>query len=81
MTRTIHGVVHGRTIELNQDPGVADGQHVEITMTTLPHSSPWGEGLRRCAGAFAADWTEDDDRILEQIHQERKQDARREISG
>jgi len=26
---------------------------------------PWGEGLRRCAGALTSEWTDEDDRILE----------------
>jgi hypothetical protein len=80
MTKTVHGKVHGKTIELDEELGVADGQEVEIIIKTVPSPRPWGEGLRRCAGAFAADWTEADDRILEQIHQERKRDTRPEIS-
>jgi hypothetical protein len=74
MTRTVHGVIHGRSIEFAEDLGIADGQEVETTVKTVPTSppKPWGEGLRRCAGAFAADWTEEDDRILELLYQERK---------
>ena len=30
MTKTIHGRVHGKTIELDEDLGVADGQEVEV---------------------------------------------------
>jgi hypothetical protein len=41
---------------------------------------PWGEGLRRCAGALADEWTGDDDRILDEIHQDRKHDSREEIA-
>jgi hypothetical protein len=81
MVRHVQGVIHGKTIELTEDPGVADGQQVEITIKTVPTPRPWGEGLRRCAGAFAAEWNEEDDRILEEIHQERKRDTRQEISG
>jgi hypothetical protein len=81
MIRTLRGVIHGRTIELTEDLGVADGQPVEITIKIVASRSPWGEGLRRCAGAFATDWTEEDDRIMEEIHQERKRDTRKEISG
>jgi hypothetical protein len=32
MPRTIHGKVQGRTIQLDEDPCVADGQEVEITI-------------------------------------------------
>jgi hypothetical protein len=81
MMRQLQGVIHGKTIELTEDPGVADGQPVEITLKTIPTPRPWGEGLRRCAGAFAGDWTEEDDCILDQIHQERKRDSREDISG
>jgi hypothetical protein len=79
MTRTVHGVIHGRTIELAEDLGIAEGQQVEIIVKTVPKSKPWGEGLRRCAGAFATDWTDEDDRILAEIYQERKRDTRKEI--
>ena len=81
MFRTLRGVVHGRTVELTEDLGVPDGEEVEITIKAVPTPEPWGEGLRRCAGAFAADWTDEDDRILDAIHQERKQDTRREASN
>ena len=30
MTKKLHGTVYGRTIKLNEDPGVADGQEVEL---------------------------------------------------
>jgi hypothetical protein len=81
MTRTLRGVIHGRTVELTEDPGVPDGQQVEITIKTVVSPKLWGEGLRRCAGAFATDWTEEDDRILDEIHRERKRETRKEISG
>jgi hypothetical protein len=76
MTQTMQGKVHGRTIELDEDPGVAEGEQVEITIRTVPAKRTWGEGLRRCAGALADEWTEDDDRILEEIHHDRKRDTR-----
>ena len=79
MTKTVHGIVHGKTIELDEDPGVADGQQVEITIKTVPANKPWGEGLRRCAGTLADEWTEEDERILQEIHKDRKRDARKEI--
>jgi hypothetical protein len=78
MVKHAHGVVRGRTIELTEDPGVAEGQVVEITINAFPSPETWGEGLRRCAGAFAADWTDEDDQILEEIYRERKRDARKE---
>ncbi len=79
MTKTAYGVVHGRTIELDKDLGVADGQKVEVTIKSIPAKQAWGEGLRRCAGALAQEWSEEDDRILEEIYRDRKRDTRREI--
>jgi hypothetical protein len=32
MSKTMHGKVRGRTIELNEDPGVADGQEVQVQL-------------------------------------------------
>jgi adenine-specific DNA-methyltransferase len=32
---------------------------VEITIRTVPTKKPWGEGLRRYAGALADEWTEE----------------------
>lgn len=80
MTKTVHGVLRGKTIELKEDLGVAEGQEVEVQVTVVDTPEVWGEGLRRSAGALAAEWTEEDDQILEQIYQDRKRDTRREIT-
>lgn len=80
MSKTMHGVIHGRMIELDQDPGVAEGEQVEITIKSIPSQKEWGEGLRRCAGALADEWTNEDDQILDEIHRQRKLDTRKEIS-
>ena len=80
MTKIIHGKVHGRMIELSEDLGLAEGQAVELEIRVVPKKTePWGEGLKRCAGALADEWTDEDDRILEEIHQDRKRPSRREI--
>lgn len=79
MTKTIHGKVHGKIIELDEDLGVAEGQEVEVHVKVVPSTKTWGEGLRRCAGALANDWTEEDDRILNEIYEDRKRDSRKEI--
>jgi len=36
MTRTIHGRLHGRTIELDEDLGIPDGQEVEVQIQIIP---------------------------------------------
>jgi hypothetical protein len=79
MIKTVYGVVRGKTIELMENPGVAEGQAVAITIRPVGSPRPWGDGLLRCAGALASDWTDEDDRILEEIHADRKRDSRREV--
>ena len=70
MTRT----VHGKTIELDEDPGLAEGQDVEIILKAARAQRAWGEGILRTAGALADDphW----DGIMEEIYQDRKRDRR-----
>jgi hypothetical protein len=79
MTKVVNGKVHGKTIELTEDLGLAEGQEVEVQVTVSAPTKKWGEGLLRCAGALANEWTEEDDRILAEIHDDRKRDTRREI--
>jgi hypothetical protein len=81
VVKTIHGKVHGKTIELFEDLGVAEGQEVEVQVKVAFPAKTWGEGLRRCAGALADEWTEEDDRILSEIYQDRKRDNRTEMPG
>jgi hypothetical protein len=78
MTKTLHGKVHGRTIELDEDPGVAEGQEVEVQMKVVPKPTlKTGEGLLRTEGALADDteW----DAIMEQVYRERKLERRPQI--
>lgn len=82
MTKTIQGVVRGRTIEFTDEIGLPDGQSVEITVRPMKcgTSQPWGVGLRRCAGALAESWSDEDDRILEQLCEERQADTRKDLA-
>lgn len=78
---TIHTIqnVTGPTVTVAVPPEF-QGQQVEIQVRVVPaRAEPWGEGLKRSAGALADDWAEEDDRILEEIHQDRKRGGRREI--
>lgn len=78
MNKIMQGVVHGRTIELEEDVGVPDGQKVEVAIQPIPQSPKrWGEGLRRCAGALAGIPGLDED--MEQILRERKIAKFREV--
>jgi len=84
MTKILRGVVHGRTIELEHDPGLEDGRKVELILRAkeLPGPPPgWQAGRPSVtAGLLADSWTEEDDRILEEIYRDRKRETRREVS-
>jgi hypothetical protein len=67
MMKSLHGVVHGQTIAFFEPIPVADGQEVEVTIRLVSTKRPWGEGLRRCAGALSSEWTNEDVRILADI--------------
>jgi hypothetical protein len=80
MTKVIQGIVHGKTIELDHEVGVADGQRVAVAIQILPTARPteaWGAGLRRCAGALAGIPGLDED--MELILRERKTAKFREV--
>ncbi len=79
MNEMIHGIIHGTTIELTENPGIEDGREVEVTVRPVENQLPWGEGIRRSAGALADSWTEEDDKILREIYLDRKRSSRREI--
>jgi hypothetical protein len=40
MTKTMHGKVHGKTIELDEDLGVIDGQEVEVQVKIVDRTTP-----------------------------------------
>ena len=75
MTKIIHGKkIHGRTIELAEDPCLAETQDLEVQVKVLAPARKWGDGIRRTAGAWADDpeW----DAVIERIHRERKLERR-----
>jgi hypothetical protein len=79
MTKMIHGKVHGKTIELNEDLGVDEGREVEVTVriiAPIAGRQP-GEGFLRMEGALADDteW----DAIMQEIYQARKLERRPQI--
>lgn len=78
MSSVLHGKINGRIIELDEDPGVADGQEVEIHVRVIPKTTRTpGGGFLRTEGALADDpyW----DAIMDKVYQERKRDARKEV--
>ena len=40
MAKTLHGRVRGKTIEIEEDLGVAEGQEVEIQLKLMPPTPP-----------------------------------------
>ena len=78
MIKTLHGRVHGRTIQLDEDLDVNEGQEVVVQVrVVLSSSRKPGEGFLRTEGALADDteW----DAIMEEIHRARKLERRPEI--
>jgi len=81
------GVVHGKTIELAEDLGLAEGLEVEIRVEVVSRRKPlpgpppgWRpEGSPSAAGMLAGSWTEEDDRILDEIEQDRRHSSTREV--
>lgn len=74
MIKTLYGIAHGKTIELDEDLGLAEGQAVEVQVKVIQPTKVWGEGILRSAGGWAG--YPDLDGIMEQIHEERKRDRR-----
>jgi hypothetical protein len=55
--------------------GLPLGQEVDVTVTPVTRGHCWGAGIRRSAGALADSWTDEDDRILAEIHEDRKRQS------
>jgi hypothetical protein len=83
MNVVLHGTVRGRTVELDRDPGIEENRVVEVILRTkqLPGPPPaWEPGsTETAAGMLAGEWTAEDDRILDEIHEDRKRSAFREV--
>lgn len=63
------GVIHGKTIELDEDLGFQDGDPVKVTVSA---ALPPGEGILRSAGGWA-DGGEEMDEWFEKLHRARRQ--------
>ena len=74
MSKTIHGTVHGKTIELDEDLGVAEGQKVELQVKIVNASKNWGDGILRSAGGWAE--YPELDAVMNEIHESRKLERR-----
>lgn len=78
MTQTLHGIIHGNRIELFDNPGLPEGEEVEIRISVARKHPQPGTGLARCAGALAESWTDEDDHILAELQQDRLQSSHRD---
>jgi hypothetical protein len=79
MVKLMHGVAHGKTIELAEDLGVADGQEVEVLVKVVQPTPQWGEGILRSAGGWAN--YPEMDAVMEQIQQDRKRERPPQVPG
>lgn len=77
MIQSITGTVHGNTIVLDAPPGVPEGERVEVIVRA-------SEGVRQDADSSESKppawWTEEDDRILDEIYRARKRSTRSEVA-
>ena len=73
MPEVVQGDIHGKTIELQADPGIADGVSVEVTIRPMPVRDPDARvaAIRRTAGSLAHLPQEDWD-ALDSIVRERQ---------
>jgi hypothetical protein len=53
MVKQVQGIIHGKTIELDQDPGIVEGQRVDVKVLLSERIQSWGEGILRSAGIAA----------------------------
>ena len=77
MPKVVHGVVHGKVIELSEDLGLAEGQRVEVAVKVVDEET-WGTGIRCTAGAL----TEDPhcEQIMQDVYSVRKQERLSQFS-
>ena len=62
-------VIQGKTIVLEADPGLTDGQRVEVVILPVPREPEPGEAILRTAGSMADD--PEFDAHMAQIERER----------
>ncbi len=79
MPESIPGIIHGRTIELEADPGLADGQKVEITIRPSTGAEARSASLARTAGSLADD--PEFDAAMAEVERNRRSARHREPAG
>jgi hypothetical protein len=67
----VRGIIHGKTIELDEELGLPEGQTVQITVKVVPANHVPGEGLQKAFGGWS-DEAEELDEYLEWNRKQRK---------
>lgn len=78
MPQTLHGIIHGNSIELIGNPGLPEGEEVEVRIIVAKKKPQITDRLDRCAGGLAENWTDEDDHILAELQQDRLHTRHRE---
>lgn len=60
-----HGIIHGDIVKLQDNPGLQEGQEVDVVLTTTPNAP---RDCRYPPGKRALNWTEQDDQILAELY-------------
>lgn len=79
MSETLEGVIRGKTIELATDPGLVDGQVVQVIVKPLPTPDQRRDAILRTAGSMAND--ADFDAAMSQVQADRRSARYRETKG
>lgn len=80
MTQVMIGTVHGKTIVFDEPLALSEGEKVEVIVRPKGVGFEPGAGIGRSAGALAFEFTEEDERILEEIYRARHLPSHREIA-
>ena len=76
MTQVMHGTVSGSTIHLASNPGLEDGQRVEVILRPIEASTRQpGDGIRAAFGGWSDD-AEGLDEYIRQVYEARHSDQR-----
>lgn len=70
MSEAIEGVIHGKTIDLTTDPGLADGQAVRVIVKPLSTPEQRRDAILRTAGSMAND--ADFEAAMAQVERDRR---------
>ncbi|HEY2412686.1 MAG TPA: hypothetical protein VGI40_10610 [Pirellulaceae bacterium] len=79
MEQLVTGTINGKTIVFNEPLGIPDGEPVQVVIRPLPGKRSPGDGIRNSAGVLAFEFTDEDQRILDEIQAARHCSDQREI--